>query len=59
MRKLVIWYLRRKLKNIKHEMESVEINQDIIEGVNDIYNILKIKKQAVQNTITMLESEEF
>ena len=59
MRKLVIWYLKRKLEDIRHEIESVEINQDVIHKAEEVHNTLRKKEKAFADTITMLENKEY
>ena len=59
MRTFVIWYLKRKLKEIIREIEGVEINQDVIHKAEEVHNIVRKKKKAFVDTIAMLENREY
>ena len=54
MNKIVIWYLK-KIKRLSWQEESLEMNQDIIENVNAIWQETRRKKDIFKSALEIIE----
>lgn len=54
MKRLVVWYLNRELERIEHNIESLEINQDVIPEAQLFHNRYRDIKESLINIIEWL-----
>ena len=55
MNKIVIWYLEKQIKRLSWQEESLEMNQDITENVNAIWQETRRKKDIFKSALEIIE----
>ena len=55
MSRIVAWYLKKQIKDLSWQEESLEMNQDIIEDVNAIWQETRRKKDIFKGALEIIK----